>query len=160
MATYCNDASFCFCLHCIYIEKFEDTKGAIRICISKKNRQHNGQKKKNKMTNNNQQNLHIKLRLSNTNPTKYGGELWCSGRESRSWSTSDNRCVNLVTNPWQVMIYFTMNFLLLLLSKLCVGRCSFLFCRSTTKSVRLLPKLLQYDPLLLDMSELSYRNNR
>ena len=27
------------------IEKFEDTKGVIRICISKKNRQHNGQKK-------------------------------------------------------------------------------------------------------------------
>ena len=27
-------------------EKFEDTKGAIRICISNKNRQHNGQKKK------------------------------------------------------------------------------------------------------------------
>ena len=25
-------------------EEFEDTKGAIRICISKKNRQHNGQK--------------------------------------------------------------------------------------------------------------------
>ena len=24
-------------------EEFEDTKGAIRICISKKNRQHNGQ---------------------------------------------------------------------------------------------------------------------
>ena len=27
-------------------EEFEDTKGVIRICISKKNRQHNGQKKK------------------------------------------------------------------------------------------------------------------
>jgi hypothetical protein len=27
-------------------EEFEDTKGAIRIPISKKNRQHNGQKKK------------------------------------------------------------------------------------------------------------------
>jgi hypothetical protein len=45
MATYCNDASFCFRLHCICIQKFEDTKGAIRICISKKNRKHNGQKK-------------------------------------------------------------------------------------------------------------------
>jgi predicted transcriptional regulator len=33
-------------------EKFEDTKGAIRIRISKKNRQHNGQKKKYKRTNN------------------------------------------------------------------------------------------------------------
>jgi hypothetical protein len=26
-------------------EEFENTKGIIRICISKKNRQHNGQKK-------------------------------------------------------------------------------------------------------------------
>ena len=60
MATYCNDASFCFRLNCICMQKFEDTKGAIRICISKKNRKHNGQKKKNKRTNNNQQNMHIK----------------------------------------------------------------------------------------------------
>ena len=30
----------------IMYEEFEDTKGAIRIRISKKNRQHNGQKKK------------------------------------------------------------------------------------------------------------------
>ena len=27
-------------------EEFEDTKGVIRICKSKKNRQHNGRKKK------------------------------------------------------------------------------------------------------------------
>jgi hypothetical protein len=26
------------------LEEFEDTKGVIRICISKRNRQHNGQK--------------------------------------------------------------------------------------------------------------------
>ena len=32
-------------------EEFEDTKGAIRNRISKKNRQHNGQKKKYKRTN-------------------------------------------------------------------------------------------------------------
>jgi len=37
-------------LTALYIEEFEDTKGAIRICISKKNRQHNGQKKKYKST--------------------------------------------------------------------------------------------------------------
>ena len=30
----------------IMYEEFEDTKGAIRIRISKKNRQHNGQEKK------------------------------------------------------------------------------------------------------------------
>jgi len=33
-------------------EEFEDTKGVIRICTSKKNRQHNGQKEKYKRTNN------------------------------------------------------------------------------------------------------------
>jgi hypothetical protein len=33
-------------------EEFEDTKGAIRIRISKKNRKHNGQKKKYKRKNN------------------------------------------------------------------------------------------------------------
>jgi len=44
-------------------EEFEDTKGAIRIRISKKNRQHNGQKKKSKRTNNDQQNIHIKLKI-------------------------------------------------------------------------------------------------
>ena len=39
------------------IEEFEDTKRVIRICISKKNRQHNGQKKKFKSTNNDLQNI-------------------------------------------------------------------------------------------------------
>jgi hypothetical protein len=43
-------------------EELEDTKGAIIIHISKKNRQHNGQKKKYKRTNNDQQNIHIKLK--------------------------------------------------------------------------------------------------
>jgi hypothetical protein len=44
-------------------EEFEDTKGVIRIHISKKNRQHNGQKKKYKRTNNDQQDIHIKLMI-------------------------------------------------------------------------------------------------
>ena len=43
-------------------EKLEDTKGAIRNHISKKNRQHNG-KKKYKRTNNDQQNIHINLKI-------------------------------------------------------------------------------------------------
>jgi hypothetical protein len=37
-------------------EEFEDTLGAIRIRISKKNRQHNGQKKKYKRANDDLQN--------------------------------------------------------------------------------------------------------
>ena len=32
-------------------------------------------------------------------PPKTGGELRCSGRVSISWSKSDTRRVNLVTNP-------------------------------------------------------------
>jgi hypothetical protein len=44
-------------------EEFEDTKGVIRIRISKKNRQHNGQKRKYKKTNNDQQNMHIKPKI-------------------------------------------------------------------------------------------------
>jgi len=42
-------------------EEFEDTKGVIGIRKSK-NRQHNGQKKKDKRTNNDQQSIHIKLK--------------------------------------------------------------------------------------------------
>jgi len=61
-------------------EEFEDTKGVIRIRISKKDRQRNGQKKKYKRTNNDLQNR-------------------CSGRVSSSCSTSGTRRFNLVTNP-------------------------------------------------------------
>ena len=43
-------------------EEFEDTKEAIRIRISK-DRQYNGQKIKYKKTNNDLQNIHIKLKI-------------------------------------------------------------------------------------------------
>jgi hypothetical protein len=39
------------------IDEFEDTKGVIRILKSMKDRQHNGQKKKHKRTNNDLQNI-------------------------------------------------------------------------------------------------------
>jgi hypothetical protein len=41
----------------------KDTTEVIRIRKLKKNRQHNGQKKKYKRTNNNLQNIHIKLKI-------------------------------------------------------------------------------------------------
>jgi len=44
-------------------ENFVDTKGVIRIRRSKKNRQHNGQNKNYKGTNNDLQNIHIKLKI-------------------------------------------------------------------------------------------------
>ena len=56
-----NDTLFNICY--ISKEEFEDTKREIRICISKKNRQHNGQKKKYQRTNNDLQNMHIKLKI-------------------------------------------------------------------------------------------------
>ena len=46
-----------------YEEEFEDTKGVIRICISKKNKQHNGQKKNYKRTNTDLQSINIKLKI-------------------------------------------------------------------------------------------------
>jgi predicted RNA-binding protein with RPS1 domain len=51
------------------IKEFEDTKGVISIRKSKMNRQHNGQKKKDKRTNNNLQNIHIKLATLGTQDT-------------------------------------------------------------------------------------------
>jgi hypothetical protein len=44
-------------------EEFEDTKGVIRIRKSKKKGQNNGQKKKGNRTNNDIQNIHIKLKI-------------------------------------------------------------------------------------------------
>jgi hypothetical protein len=44
-------------------EELEDTKGVITIRKSKKNRQHNSQKKKYKRTSNDLQNIHIKLKI-------------------------------------------------------------------------------------------------
>jgi hypothetical protein len=50
--TYNYFAIMCYQLHCFFWEELEDTKGVIRIRISKKNRQHNGQRKMYKRTNN------------------------------------------------------------------------------------------------------------
>jgi len=44
-------------------EELEDTKRVIRIRKSKKGSQHNALKKKNNRTNNNLQNIHIKLKI-------------------------------------------------------------------------------------------------
>ena len=51
------------------LEEFEDTKGVIRISKSKKNRQYNGLKKKDK----DKQRSTKHNRSSNTNPTKHRG---------------------------------------------------------------------------------------
>ena len=48
--------------------EFKDTKVVIRIRLSKKNRQHNAQKKKHKRTNNDIQNIYIKLMIEEHEP--------------------------------------------------------------------------------------------
>jgi len=50
------------------LEEFEDTKEDIRIRKSTTDRQHNGQKKKNRRTSNDLQNRHIKLKIEYHEP--------------------------------------------------------------------------------------------
>ena len=78
-------------------EEFEDTKGVIRICISKKKRQHNGQKKKDKQRFT-KHTYKTKDRVTRT-PLKTVDQPGCSGMVSSSCSTSGTHRVNLVTNP-------------------------------------------------------------
>ena len=53
---------------CYLQKEFEDTKEAIIIRISKKNRQHTCQQKNNRGTNNDLQNIHIKLKIDKHEP--------------------------------------------------------------------------------------------
>jgi hypothetical protein len=79
-------------------EEFEDTKGVIRIPISKKNRQHKNEKVQKNKQRSTKHTYKTKDRVTRT-PLKTGGELRCSRRVSSSCSTSGTRRVNLVTNP-------------------------------------------------------------
>ena len=71
----------------IILREFEDTNVVIRINISKKDRQYNGQKKKDKQRSTKHTQT-TKDRVTRT-PLKTEGELRCSGRVSSSCSTSD-----------------------------------------------------------------------
>ena len=79
---------------CMTGEVVGDTKGVIKIRISK-NRQHNGQKIKQRSTKHTYKTKDRETRIL----IKTEGELRCSGRVRSSCSTSDIRRVNLVTNP-------------------------------------------------------------
>ena len=61
------------------VEEFEDIKGVIRIRILKKNRQHNGQKKKYKWINNDlEKHTHKTKDRATRTQLKTEGELRCS----------------------------------------------------------------------------------
>jgi len=85
---------------CVFKEKFEDTKGAIKSSKYKDGR-YNGQKKKNKRTNNDLLNNIQKEDKDRATriPPKTADELRCSGRVSCSWSTSGTHQCTIVTNP-------------------------------------------------------------
>ena len=68
-------------------------------------RQHNGQKKKGKRTNNDLQNITQKtIDRATRSPLKTGGELRSSGRVSSSCSTRGTRRVTLATNPLKTTV--------------------------------------------------------
>ena len=67
----------------------------IRIRKSKKERQHNGQKKKVKRTNDDLQNLHKTTYRVTRTPLKTGVELKCSGRVSSSYSNRQPSTSNI-----------------------------------------------------------------
>ena len=84
-------------------QEYEDTKGEIRIRKSK-DRQHNGQKKKDKWTNNDLQNTTKKTK--DRTPRTHlitGGECRCSGGVSSSFSTSDIRHVTVNRQQYPVL---------------------------------------------------------
>jgi hypothetical protein len=71
---------------CCTGQEFEYTKGFIRVRISKKNRQHNGQKNKYKRTNNDLQNIHktipelvVPIRISLIEGCCKQGSYWTKG---------------------------------------------------------------------------------
>ena len=66
-------------------EEFVDTNGTIRIRISKKNRQNNDQKKKDKQQST--KHTYKTKDLVTRTPLETGAELRCSGRVSSSCST-------------------------------------------------------------------------
>jgi hypothetical protein len=87
-------------------EEFEDTKGVFRIPKSKKDRQHNGQNKKDKRTNNYSQNITHETKDRGTRILlKTGGELMCSGRVNSSCSI---RRDSGLFNVWRrrIQVYF------------------------------------------------------
>ena len=85
-------------LRTLLVEELEDTKGEIRINKLMQDKQHNGQKKKYKRTNNDLQNTTQKTKYRVTRTLlKTGGELRCSGRVSSSFPTNGTHRVNLVT---------------------------------------------------------------
>ena len=82
-----------FCSKTFFLQdEFEDTKGVIRICKLKKNRQYNGQ-------------TQITKDWAKRTQLETGGEFMWSGRVRSSCSASDTRGVTLITRVYVNFIY-------------------------------------------------------
>jgi hypothetical protein len=80
----------------VNVHSEERVEGVSRIRKSKKDRQYNGQIKKDKQKNNYLQNITQKTKDgARRTPLQIGGELRCSERISSSCSTCGTRCVVL-----------------------------------------------------------------
>ena len=109
-------------------EEFEDTKGVIRIRISKKNIQHNGQKKNYKRTNNDLQNIHeTKDRITWT-PLKTGGELMSSGSKGSNLFGWRKGYFGWRPTKWRKIP-----------SNFNTGKCIPCYCRCVTEMCALIP---------------------
>jgi hypothetical protein len=83
-------------------EEFKDTKGVIRIRKSKKNRQRNGQEKKD-IQRSTKHTHKVKDRVSLTS-LKTGGELKCTGMGSSSCSTGGTCRVITIYLAWIIVV--------------------------------------------------------
>ena len=91
-------------------EKLENTKGVIRICKSK-DIQDNGLQKKGERTNNDQQNIHTKLRSSTTRtPLKTRGECRCFWRIDSNCSTSGIRSLFWLLSTKQKQQFWNLDY--------------------------------------------------
>jgi hypothetical protein len=90
-------------------EEFDDNRGEIRICKSKKDRQHDDQMKKDKRPNNDLQNITEKTKDRATRTL-----FRCYGRLSSSCSTSGTRRDTLARNQmisheWSINMSWALN---------------------------------------------------
>jgi len=93
LKVYLNDQHF---VMRVSESSVEDTKGVTIIRKSKKDRQHNGQRKKNKQWSSKY--IHKTKDRVTRIPLKTGSELRCSARVNSSCSNSGTRRINLVIN--------------------------------------------------------------
>ena len=89
-------------------DNFEDGKGVIRSRKSKKDRQHNNQKKKDKRTNSDLQNIAQKNKDRATGtPLKIGVDLRCKQFLLHTWHLSSYSCYKLGDKSWMgSSVYF------------------------------------------------------